>query len=290
MIAGFPKCGTTSLYYWLNAIDGFSGSTPKEPHFFNDTADWMCPRVSIHSGTMKDYSEYFDQTCSAEHGVKHFEASTRYLYQTSSASRIREELGQIRFIICMRDPLDRLVSNYGYFKDNKAILEPDCTLNDYVNLLLNGQPITGIAQIDDALSEGKYIEHISRWASVFGSDRMHFVFMEDMKTRPREVLSGVVNWLGGTGQNLDGLDFSSHNQTYNVKFMGLHKLLSCVGKLIPEGSGRDLAKKYYKMLNTFKQARSEVGDVEFARLHDYYIGSVRELEGFVGRKPPFRNF
>ena len=39
-ILGAPKCGTTSVAYWLRDHDNVFVSDPKEPHYFNTDSDF----------------------------------------------------------------------------------------------------------------------------------------------------------------------------------------------------------------------------------------------------------
>jgi hypothetical protein len=46
------------------------------------------------------------------------------------------------------------------------------------------------------VAAGHYARHISRWQTAFGDDQIHFLFLDDIKSNPKEVLDQVWEYLG----------------------------------------------------------------------------------------------
>ncbi|MBT8420807.1 MAG: sulfotransferase domain-containing protein [Gammaproteobacteria bacterium] len=101
-ILGGPKCGTTSLAAWLGEHPNVFMSTPKEPRFF-DTDYRLVGRM-----TLAEYENLF--ACASEQHLWVGEATVRYLRSHVALSRILEFSKDPRFIVCVRNPIEMVVS------------------------------------------------------------------------------------------------------------------------------------------------------------------------------------
>lgn len=100
-IVGAPKCGTTSLYHWLDTHPEICMSKPKEPHFFHPTIESSC----------RSLAEY--EQCYAHALPRHAalgEASTHTVYSGEAIDEILEYQPEARFVVCLRNPVDMAVS------------------------------------------------------------------------------------------------------------------------------------------------------------------------------------
>ena len=104
VIIGAMKCGTSTLHEQLALRSGLFLSTPKEPNFFSDDAqyarglDWYS---SLFAGARED------QRCG--------ESSTHYTKRPTysrTVERMRLHLPHVRLVYVMRDPIERIVSHY----------------------------------------------------------------------------------------------------------------------------------------------------------------------------------
>lgn len=287
MINGFPKCGTTSLFDWLDQTDVFNSSCPKETHFFNDIDDWKSTAINVHNQPLKSFYNYFHEDMKGTY----LEASTRYLYQKYSARMIKNQIGNIKSIICVRDPIDRIISNYGYFKNNKDILSKDLSLDEYVNKMLSSSRITGINQIDNALEEGIYINYLNKWAETFGKENIYIVALEEIDRDAKSVVIDILNWLEIDANLAEKISFKSKNATYDTRFYLVHKICKYIQNIIPNSKSLDFLKSIYEMINVKKTAKSELMSEDLiSSIKKYYSPSVSSLIDFVDRPLPFKNF
>ena len=61
VIAGAPKCGTTSLFRWLNDHPDACGSTTKEPRYLIDPDSCLFDKTSnFHDHGLEGYEAYFE--------------------------------------------------------------------------------------------------------------------------------------------------------------------------------------------------------------------------------------
>lgn len=102
ILAGFAKCGTSSLHEYLSLHPEICMSSVKEPHYFS-----VSERMSRG---LEWYESLFGHATS---GTRIFgESSTSYSVWEPSLVRIREQLDKPKLIVLLRDPLERLLSHY----------------------------------------------------------------------------------------------------------------------------------------------------------------------------------
>ena len=111
IIGGAARCGTTTLYELLKTIDEIYLPPNKrpEPHFF--LKSWEFAKGLEYYST-----KYFKD---AKEGQVIGECSTSYLYRYDLADKIKKYLGNIKWIFILRNPLDRLISQYFFNIGNK---------------------------------------------------------------------------------------------------------------------------------------------------------------------------
>ena len=100
IIVGGARCGTTTLHGWLSAQPRVFMPAQKEPSYFlSETVDYG----------VKSSAEYYRLFAAAGDRVTG-EASAGYLADPGAADRIAAELGDVRIIIALRDPVARAFS------------------------------------------------------------------------------------------------------------------------------------------------------------------------------------
>jgi hypothetical protein len=106
-LIGAPKAGTTSVATWLAHHPQVYWSIPKEPFYW--ATDY--PRMRQHHGfvTREDYEALFVSPAARAADVR-AEGSTNYLYSATAVPSILEAVPHARFIVCVRNPADLLVS------------------------------------------------------------------------------------------------------------------------------------------------------------------------------------
>ena len=120
IIAGFPKCGTTSLYHYLNEHPEIYMPQKKELHFFTHKI------ISKLRGGPKDSVVKETQINSSEKYLGYFngvtkelaigDASPSYINYPSEFPQIKKYLNDPKVIIIIRDPINRAYSNYLHLK------------------------------------------------------------------------------------------------------------------------------------------------------------------------------
>jgi hypothetical protein len=174
IIIGAMKCATSTLHEQLAAQDGIFMSTPKEPNFFSDHAQ---------------FARGFDWYCSlfrpARASDRCGESSTHYTKLPTykrTVERMDTHLGRkVKLIYVMRHPIDRLVSQYIHEWTQRAITVP----------------------IDDAVEKhpelveyGRYAMQLEPFLETFGCENVLPVFFEHLTAEPQKELERVCRFIG----------------------------------------------------------------------------------------------
>ena len=116
IISGFPKCGTTSLHYYLSEHPEIYMPDQKELHFFTNkifsdenkgAGDAILAKTHIKN--LKDYQKCFEK------GKKYRiigETSPSYINHPKLFAKINKTLSNPKIIVLIRDPIKRAYSNY----------------------------------------------------------------------------------------------------------------------------------------------------------------------------------
>lgn len=120
IIAGFPKCGTTSLHHYLSEHPQIFMPSQKELHFFtyeilsklkNGPKDGAVKKTQI-----QDSKKYLDFYRNVKNEIAVGDASPSYINYPNQFLKIKEYLEDPKFIIVLRDPINRAYSNYLHLK------------------------------------------------------------------------------------------------------------------------------------------------------------------------------
>ena len=116
VVAGVPKSGTTSLYFYLRQHPAIYLPSKKELHYFS------YPYLASNTGGPGD-ADILKSLCASRHSYEdHYqfsgnkkavgEISPSYFYYSGSADRIRRALGNVKIILMLRNPVDKAYSQY----------------------------------------------------------------------------------------------------------------------------------------------------------------------------------
>jgi len=119
LIVGAPKCGTTSLYYYLKQHPDIFMPTMKEPRFFlSETMNFPHQGIDdrrVDKMIIKNLDDYKKIYLEADQEKARGDASAGNLYFYKKViPGIKAYLGDPKIIISLRNPLDRAFSNYTF--------------------------------------------------------------------------------------------------------------------------------------------------------------------------------
>lgn len=185
IIPGAGKSGTSSLHSMLAQHPDVYMCSPKEPQFFSND-DIFARGLGWYSGL---FNAGNDRTIRGE-------SSTTYLCFPNVIERMLRTLKEVRFIVLLRNPIDRAWSHYRWAKSlgvekrpfRAAFLADTGSVPDY-SLHSRGAYLY-------YFEEGRYGHHVARFIRAFGRERIHVVTSEALVSTPVEVLNGCTAFLG----------------------------------------------------------------------------------------------
>ena len=244
-LVGFPKCGTTTLYNQLLMHPSVVPPFDKEGQFWREFV--LAPNQTYRDLEVLLYLFHFS---SASNRIK--VGSQRYPRFTIDASAstsfasakrwknvkmdmcmipiiLSNVLPDTKLIFILRNPVDRLWSDYWYFcsrnkwmDKNGQIVVPDSVLaksseifhnhtisvvQEFLNCVKSGiskfectmRAYSDTGEIHACqktrLGISLYYYHVVRWLSVFKREHIMFVRMEDLSNDPYSVVSSVLHFM-----------------------------------------------------------------------------------------------
>lgn len=172
-IIGAMKCGTTTLHEQLALRSGFFMSRPKEPNFFSDESEFA-RGVDWYAGLFAGADER--QMCG--------ESSTHYTKiptHPHAAERMHALLPKARLIYVMRDPVERLISQY---------------LHEWSTREVEGSLEDAVERHERFVAYSCYARQLEPYVERFGTGAILPVFFERLVAHPEEELARVCRFLG----------------------------------------------------------------------------------------------
>lgn len=173
LIIGAMRCGTTSLFTYLAQHPEVAPSTPKEPDFFANDGNWG--KGFEWYQTLWDWDPH-------KHTIA-LEASTNYTKipgLPNAAERIATIKADFRFIYVLRDPIERIESQYAH-----AVMHGKAAI-----------PEGGEGELRTHwIAVSKYAMQIAEYYGRFPSDRILLLNFDDLKKEPDAVVKRVCRFV-----------------------------------------------------------------------------------------------
>jgi hypothetical protein len=168
---GAPRCGTTWLHKFLATHPDVLMSTRKEMNFFN----------SNYERGLEWYSQSF---CLPSNDCKPKavgEITPIYLYGDECRERIRASDFVDRYIVCLRNPVDRFLSS---FQKNSAVWNLDLSISEFME------------QRSDVVQQGFYAKALKPWFDMFDRERFLLLRFDEMVTEISRTKHQLGSFLG----------------------------------------------------------------------------------------------
>ena len=184
VIIGTQRGGTTSLYRYLTEHPDVGPAFRKEVHFFDryyeKGMDWYLAHFPVR-GEAPVVGE----------------ASPYYLFHPNVPKRVREAVPHAKFIVLLRNPVDRAYSNY-QMKVRRGIETlsfEDAIDKERERLSSSDNPVSLPWRHYSYLKRGLYVEQLQRWMSVFPREQFLIIKSEDLYKDPGQVLQQTLAYL-----------------------------------------------------------------------------------------------
>ena len=194
VVAGFSKCGTTSLCSMLMG----------NPHLFIPPRGKE-PRLFSRKDYPLRWEWYRNLFYTASANMLLGEGSvayTEYEFALASVKRIYKHFPKIKIILIARDPVDRIESSYREMHNTGTDWGIHCPFNIRDALI----------KIPNMIEDTKYKEILHIYQQYFPGDQILILFQEDLRSNPKMVLEQCLNFLGVVSASSVSLGKKNLNQ------------------------------------------------------------------------------
>lgn len=222
-VIGAAKCGTTTLYDFLDQHPEVYMSPIKEPHHFskdivmeNFTDEY---KLYLNSRNFKleeflnsdfttkmwdwyiaDFNQYIKLFKKVSNEKAVGEISNGYLFSSVAAKEIKAKYPNAKIVMLLRNPMDRAYSHYlANLRDGRT------TLSFKEELIADNKKQRKGWCISHCYTEmGMYSEQIKRFTDTFDKEQIKIFLNDDFKKDPEAIAKDLFTFLGvNTSVNID---------------------------------------------------------------------------------------
>jgi len=279
-IVGAPKAGTTTLYEYLKKIPEIYMSPIKEPKYFSS----RIPKKNSLLTPITDKNKYLKLFENVKDEKIIGEASPGYLHDPNVPKLIYNVSPNAKILISLRDPIERLFSNY-----------LNQLRNDRLKLSFHDEIQRSFKKKNDKkpflrLEFSLYLENVKRYLDIFGSKQVKIIIFEKWIKDSRHTLEEILNFLD-LNYKINEFEKESHNPYVVPRGrLGKSLLASTIVRKISQKTISPSKQTSLRKLIVKKQSRPTIDANDKKALIKYYKDDVKKLENFLGQKLPWKNF
>jgi len=195
IIIGVQKGGTTSLFNYLVQHPDVKRPFRKEIKYFD------CNYTEGFSW----YRAHFPPKMKLREGIMTGEASPHYFPHPLAAERIAQKFPKIKFVLLLRNPVDRAYSSYQHMVrvGNEPLSFEQAIEEEPARLAGEEEKI--IADVNyplfkymsyTYLTQGLYLKYFKHWFNIFPREQFLIHKSEDLYTYPMETYKATLDFLG----------------------------------------------------------------------------------------------
>lgn len=288
-VVGAAKSATTSIYNYLGQHPDICLSRIKEPHYFSQKfkrLPFMGPKDDslgsslLRQMTYEEYLELFSH-CAGYQMIG--DCSADYLYYHQSAAAIRDALGDIKIIACLRNPITRAYSAYMHMlRDGREWREfSDALALEHTRKGNNWDFMWHYATV------GLYYEQVKSFLDTFSNVKV--MIYDDLKQRPDAFLQDLCYFLDVRADWQ--FDVTQRHNTNSPpknrklrKFLVRHPLAKSILRPILPRAGRRWLKSRFMPEDS---GYTEMPSKGRLFLKEYFREDVNNLQLLIGRDLSF---
>lgn len=279
IIAGAPRCGTSSVFRWLSDHPEVCGSQIKETFYLMDIESPLRnSKSNFFDHGLPEYQKFFEN-CPRNKKVI-LEATTHYIYQRTPIEVLSKFNPLPHIVFILRKPSARIYSSYQYTKNNRAKFIKDIPFYKMIDKVLNnkGKELFDFCEAKSAyvlmndIKYSQYIDYISRWLAEFDKDNIHIFLLENIKENPYQIFSELSSQIDIDPQFYEGYNFERQNETLYLKNRWIHKQVRKVARIIKSDQIKIfLKKKYLNSQSSHGISKMSEEDLKFLKILDNYF-------------------
>lgn len=278
-LIGGPKCGTTSLYWYLRSHPSVFAPANKEPHYFSN---------DLRHGQVAKLVDYETLYADAKKDTKIvIDASVYYLYSRVAVANILEYCAAPKFIVMIRNPIEMA---HALFAEERYAGHED--IDDFRTAWEAQEERRLGRRIPKGCREPKMLlygdvcalgRQLSALAARVDLSNIHFVFLEDIASGYERVAMNICQFLDI--EYLPELSFEKKNVRKSVRSRMILDVLKRANR-IKNLLGIKLNTGWYGRLHQLntksEQHRSPDPDTRKSMI-EYFSDDVRLLETITQR-------
>lgn len=291
LVVGAAKSGTTSLHHYLNQHPDVFLPARKELLFWHQNRNenkaifnyWDRKCIPL---TIDEYLEWFNTKKPSQTAG---EVCPSYLYYhretISSLQEMHPRWKEIKIVIILRDPLERIKSEYRFVK--KHMLDPDnldfqSSISKENERKQNNQYLLDLHY----LSVSMYHDQVAAYLNCFKNTKV--LLFDDLVEAPRETVKQIFEFLGLSAKPAEHIDFSEKTNVTGA----ILKPKSPVAKLAARAAGKVLSRlpmKYQaKAKNILKRTflapeKIHFDEASLEYLRSRLVDDVKRLSTLINR-------
>lgn len=281
ILIGAQKSATSWIFQCLKEHPEICGSSLKEAHFFD--------REENYNKGSRFYQSYF-KAC--KDGQIKGEATPKYLTAEGAAKRIFDAQPEVKLIACLRNPVERALSQYRYRNQRRGLFTKDLSLEEMV------KEFPGIVE------NGLYYKNLKRYFDIFPEEKILVAFYEDIQKDPAEFISHIYQFLGvkrnfappSLDKRINPTDESMGKHKIPTLSRGIYSLNKTINRgplrktaqKVAEVTGlRSIGKKIVSPGKVSSQRPDEkLNEEALIKLYKRFEGDIANLERLLGRGLP----
>lgn len=281
VIAGVTKGGTTSLYNYLKSHPQLFFPNVKETNFFVDSSstypeDFILPKKGkyYHSKVINDEMVYESLFAHAKAEMLKGEASPSYMIDPNAPARMNSAFPEMKIIICIRNPVDRIHSHF--LMNRRTGIEKEKNFLQAVQKDMDSNEKLGIKQF--YLQAGKYSAQIKSYRRLFGEENVKILIFEEFQKNVQQTLLEIFKFLKIREIKLDtSRVHNSHKEAVNesvMQFLRNQKIKFLFRKILPENAVYEVRERFLYR----EKAKPNLNQTETDFLNEYYSEEIKELK------------
>lgn len=294
-LIGGMRCGTTALHLLLDQHDDVNMSLIKEPCFFN--AEMKRQKLSnnyseeleeelnsyVKGGkyrTVNKYISLFDYS----RNYKYRGESSHYIYSKDTATIIKKESPQSKIIISVRNPIERLYSEFCLYERRQDSLSNN--FDSYVHKIIEKEKENKPTKLRKSL----YFNPLSHWIEIFGEDNIKIIVYEEFKNNQQKVLSEIYDWLNLSDSRITNI---KTQKTGKIRFKKLFFWINSSGLIrnlkyiLSKNTKIKLRNIFYQIFIKNKHVNSEISKTTRIILINFFKEDIFRLEKLLKKDLSF---
>ena len=283
--AGDQRSGSHWIFSCLKEHPEVCTSSRKETRFF-DTYSLYKKGIDYY------YKEFFSQ-CNKNKTIGEYSPS--YIYNKKAPRRIKKNLPNIKIIISIRNPVEKIYSLYWY--NRRSGTGSTLIYNSFEEVLKSNQ---------NFLERGKYYKRIKGFYNQFKKDQILIMNFDNLKNNPKDFISKIYAFINVDASYKPSLLEKPTNKAgrAKIKYPILNKTIYRLYNLVKNNKFLNKFLNYFKkhgnyislrrsiLSNLYKLNKREVkSDWEKPKMNkktrqkliDYYSDDIKKLENLTNK-------